>query len=108
MPTGPIGLWVVSDRSWSNQLWAKIHGNGKTAALFINGGPSNYSTNVSLQDLNMTDLGGPRNGATAVTVIGVWSGADAGPVVGDPELWGTGEVASMDSRFVIFEAKLVL
>ena len=55
------------DTTWSNwqvggpprpvagaQLWAKPLGAGKVAALFINGGRTSRSTDVSLKELNLT------------------------------------------------------
>lgn len=105
------------------QLWAKPLGQGKTAALFINGGSSNYTgANISLAELNVTTLslsGGDANTGenagsgvdaaasamttTMTTVSDVWTGEDAGAVVDG--VWQVGEVTSLDSRFVIFETK---
>ena len=36
------------------QVWAKPLGQGKTAALFINGGSAEYTASLSLQELNIT------------------------------------------------------
>lgn len=92
------------------QLWAKPLGQGKTAALFINGGSSNYTgANISLAELNVTTLSGHAESAAAaaapsVTVVtDVWTGEDAGAVVDG--VWQVGEVLSLDSRFVIFETR---
>eukprot|EP01052_Picozoa_sp_SAG31_P000468 SAG31_NODE_14_length_37953_cov_109.719660_2_plen_215_part_00 len=99
------------------QLWAKPLGRGKTAALLINGGSSNYTgANISLVELNITtlsrharanmSLGGhveESATASATTVVDVWTGEDAGAVVDG--VWQVGEVASLDSRFVVFETK---
>ena len=41
-----------------------------------------------------------------VKVTDVWTGEDAGPVLGG--MWATGEVPPMDSRFVVFESTLEL
>ena len=76
------------------QIWSKPLGGGKTAALFINGGLSNYTAKLSLAELNVT--------AATATVTDVWTGEDAGKVVGGE--WATGSVAPLDSRFVIFTA----
>ena len=77
------------------QFWAKPLGGGKTAVLFINGGRQPYkSARIALSELNVT--------ATTATVTDVWTGGDAGPVVGGS--WSTGPVASLDSRFVVIEA----
>lgn len=108
------------------QLWAKPLGNGQvthryaprprtmmhrcdagrrrherprraqTAALLINGGGVPYTASVSLAELNVsaTDAG--------VKVTDVWSGSDAGPIVGGN--WSTGSVPPLDSRFVVFAA----
>ena len=43
--------------------------------------------------------------AADLVATDVWSGGDAGPVVGDGGVFDTGIVASLDSRFVIFEAR---
>ena len=75
------------------QVWAKPLGDGKTAALFINGGSTNTSTNITLAELNIT--------SSTATVTDVWTGEDRGPVVHGA--WHTGLVPSLDSRFVIFE-----
>ena len=76
--------------------------HSKTAALFINGGTSNYSTSVSLAELNISVPLQATQQAQPVTVTDVWTGEDAGPVVGGK--WGTGPVAPLDSRFVVFDA----
>ena len=75
------------------QLWAKPLGDGQTAALFINCGRTARSTDVELRELNITST-------KDVTVMDVWSGFDAGPVVDGK--WNTGVVDSLSSRFVIF------
>lgn len=80
------------------QIWAKPLGSGKVAALFINGGSTNASTNITLAELNITS-------STAVTVTDVWTGEDRGPVVNGA--WDTGLVPSLDSRFVTFETKVL-
>lgn len=80
------------------QIWAKPLGNGKTAALFINGGSSEYSATISLAELNIT-----ATDSGTVTVQDVWSGADAGRVQNGQ--WNTGNVPSMDSRFVVFSSR---
>lgn len=36
------------------QIWAKPLGGGKTAALFINGGATEYTASISLKELNIT------------------------------------------------------
>ena len=36
------------------QIWAKPLGGGKTAALFINGGPTEYTASIGLKELNIT------------------------------------------------------
>ena len=59
------------------QLWAKPLAKGKVAALFINGGGSNYTANFTLTELNMTGhfpADAMENGATTVT--DVWTGED--------------------------------
>lgn len=96
-----------TDAKWTNwlvggerpiagtQLWAKPLGVAKVAALFINGGRMGIGTNVSLEELNITSR-------AMVTVTDVWTGEDAGPVIDGR--WHTGVVASLDSRFVVFEA----
>ena len=96
-----------TDPSWSNwlvggerpvagaQIWAKPLGANEVAVLVINGGLVSRSAEVRLAELNIS-----ATGATVVT--DVWSGADAGKVVDGK--WSTGEVASLDSRFVVFEA----
>ena len=76
------------------QWWAKPLGSGRTAALFLNGGSLPYRANISMAELNATA------GASAVDV---WTGADAGAVVDG--VFDTGVVASLDSRFVVFESK---
>ena len=48
------------------QIWAKPLGGGKTAALFINGGATNTSANITLAELNIT--------ASTATVTDVWTG----------------------------------
>lgn len=77
------------------QIWAKPLGQGKTAALFINGGAVEYTASLSLKELNIT-------GATA-KVTDVWTGEDAGAVANGE--WSTGAVPSMDSRFVVFSSQ---
>jgi len=76
------------------QWWAKPLGGGRVAALFLNGGPLPYNSNISMGELNVT---------TAATATDVWTGADAGAVVDG--VFHTGVVPSLDSRFVIFEGK---
>ena len=85
------------------QLWAKPLGNGRTAALFINGGLTEYTASITLSELNITasPTAAISNGATGgVTVADVWTGVDAGAIV--KGAWSTGAVPSLDSRFVIF------
>lgn len=83
------------------QWWAKPLGAGRAAALFLNGGPLPYRANLSV--VHELNLSVPAGGSVAAT--DVWSGADAGPVVGADGVFDTGTVASLDSRFVIFEAR---
>ena len=72
------------------QLWAKPIGDGKVAALIINGGSLPYPpTTVSLKELNISTAsvysgghGDADAGSTGVTVTDVWTGEDAGPVSG--------------------------
>jgi len=90
------------------QLWAKPISATQTAALFINGGASNYTAQISLKELNISSSSSTSSITTAaaaasaagVTVQDVWTGADAGPVTDG--VWSTGLVDVMDSRFVIF------
>ena len=83
------------------QIWAKPLGHGKTAALFINGGAAPYSASVSLAELNITTAAGSRDvDAAALTVEDVWGEGLAGSVVDGN--WSTGEVPSLDGRFVVF------
>ena len=76
------------------QVWAKPLGQGKTAALFLNGGSTEYTASLTLKELNIT-------GATA-KVTDVWTGEDAGSVANGE--WSTGVVPEMDSRFVVFSS----
>ena len=77
------------------QFWSKPLGEGKTAVLFINGGSLSYPTaSISLAELNIT-----ASADAAVTVADVWTGDDAGPVVGGN--WSTGLVPPLDSKFVV-------
>lgn len=81
------------------QIWAKPIGQGKVAALFINGGGLTYEgANISMHEINLTTT-------TVATTIAtdVWSGNDAG-VVSSDGVWQIDAVESLDSRFVIFEA----
>ena len=55
---------------------------------------------VTLKELNITSAAHSAADAT-VKVTDVWSGEDAGAIVGGT--WDTGVVAPMDSRFVVFE-----
>ena len=77
------------------QLWAKPIGRGKTAALFLNGGSTNTSTNVTLAELNIS--------SSTATVTDVWTGDDRGAVVDG--VWHMGLVPALDSIFVIFDTK---
>lgn len=79
------------------QFWAKPLGNGRTAVLFINGGGANYTASITLQELNITTSGGK-----SAKVTDVWTGEDAGPV--SEGSWSTGNVMSLNSRFVVFES----
>lgn len=97
-----------ADKTWSNwlvggahaaggvQLWAKPLGTNQIAVLFINGGLGSRATEVTLLELNIT------SSAAEMKVTDVWTGAEAGRVVGGR--WPTGDVPSMDSRFVVFES----
>lgn len=76
------------------QVWAKPLGQGKTAALFLNGGSAEYTASLTLKELNIT-------GASA-KVTDVWTGEDAGAVANGE--WSTGAVPAMDSRFVVFSS----
>eukprot|EP00937_MAST-01D_sp_MAST-1D-sp2_P000930 g930.t1 len=78
-PAGPAGV----------QWWAKPLGAGRAAALFINGGALPYRANVTMAELNVT---------AAATATDVWSGGDAGAIVGG--VYDTGVVEPMDSRFL--------
>jgi hypothetical protein len=83
------------------QIWAKPLGQGRTAALFINGGAAPYTASISLEELNITTAAGSRDvDAAAVSVEDVWGEGLAGSVVDGN--WSTGEVSSMDGRFVVF------
>jgi len=92
------------------QLWAKPIGDGKVAALFINGGSVAYPpTKISLKELNISTTtvysdghGDADVGSKGVAVTDVWTGEDAGPVSAGQ--WSTGEVPPMDSKFVVFDA----
>jgi hypothetical protein len=75
------------------QIWAKPLGNGKTAALFLNGGATSTSTNITLAELNIT--------SSTATVTDVWTEEDRGPV--NNGIWDTGSVPSLDSVFVVFD-----
>jgi hypothetical protein len=106
--TAPLANWCLAARKEGPpvpasvagvQIWAKPLGNGKTAALFINGGGSNYTASMSLKELNVTATNAAM--AASVKVTDVWSGADAGAVVNGN--WSTGVVGPLDSKFVIFE-----
>ena len=57
------------------------------------------STPITLKDLNVTGLIADSTGAAKVT--DVWTGEDAGAVVGG--VWSTGPVGSLDSKFVVFD-----
>lgn len=81
------------------QIWAKPLGNGRTAALFINGGGANYTADMTLKELNIT-----ATDAASVKVTDVWTGEDTSPVSADG-VWSTGNVPSMDNRFVVFSTK---
>lgn len=59
------------------------------------------SYGISLKDLNITTADTPDDVAAAVTVTDVRSGEDAGPVTNG--IWNTGEVTSLNSRFVVFQ-----
>ena len=74
------------------QVWAKPLGQGKTAALFLNGGSAEYTASLTLKELNIT-------GASA-KVTDVWTGENTGAVANGE--WSTGAVPAMDSRFVVF------
>ena len=87
MLTQPLAQLLLTARG--------AQGGGKTAALFINGGSTNYTASVRMRDLNVSTSG-------VVKATDVWTGEDAGPVV-DGE-WKTGLVAVLDSRFVVFQA----
>ena len=77
-------------------LWAKPLGAGQVAALFINGARTSRQAVVSLSELNLTT-------SATVVVTDVWSGAPAGNVIDGR--WHTGEVPSLDARFVLFKAQ---
>ena len=80
------------------QFWSKPLGEGKTAVLFINGGSRAYPTaSISLAELNITGTVD-----SAVSVTDVWTGDDAGPVVGGN--WSTGLVPPLDSKFVVISS----
>ena len=74
------------------QIWSKPLGEGKAAVLFINGGSTNTSATITLEELNITATG-------RVTATDVWTGADAGAVSNGH--WSTGVVGTLDSAFVI-------
>lgn len=74
------------------QLWAKPISKSEVAALFINGGTSSYSAELTLKELNIS--------SASATVLDVWTGESAGASANG--VWSTGTVASLDSRFVIF------
>ena len=84
------------------QWWAKPLGAGRVAALCINGGALPIRANITMAELNVTTAAAASAGGDAVSVAAsdVWTGADAGPVAGG--VFHTGDVAAMDSRFLIF------
>eukprot|EP01052_Picozoa_sp_SAG31_P026659 SAG31_NODE_2433_length_5706_cov_2.207776_4_plen_297_part_00 len=111
------------------QIWAKPLGPGKAAALFINGGATPYSASISLKELNITTpavcfacclrphasfwlrlcvewclwQGSPEGvHPTAVSVTDVWGDGLSGQVIDGN--WSTGEVPSLDSRFVVLSS----